>query len=199
MTLLACTDSWTFGTSGSDGEEALREIICGSKRWLDPENGRLHMVTQLMNAPNYADKLQNLWEESCVGLHDSPVVAALDFYVYYGYPVEREDYARWYATSSASYSYTSSLENLLAHNISTVANGYVYGFTAKEQSSFTVRRVNNPRQPSHHKEDLKSNIWDISLGQELEAVQEEWPSQYRIASEKWIRRGRKQKALLQFQ
>ena len=191
--LLPCR--WTFGTSGADGEDALRAIICGAPQWLNRHVGRMHIVTQLMNAEDYDSKLLNWWEEQCT--NNGEAMPSMDFFVYYGYPVPREEYAHWYAQSSSLYAYGATLENLEVHNITTVANGYIYAFTSTREdslpssSSYRAQRVYNPLGG-----DDTSNVWNVMLGRELAAVQHQWPAQHRLPTQEWMDFGRRRGELL---
>ncbi|MEO0770672.1 MAG: methyltransferase, partial [Cyanobacteria bacterium J06649_4] len=147
-----------FRDGGNTGEDILAAIIRGSSDHLTAK-GRLFVVTDLVNVPEYQTKLSSWWTGGkvdqlilCTADRDEMLFSVPHSHAPFGQAYE--DYTRelndW-------------LTNFQAASLKAVNFGYILieKTVSSQSGSYYVRTIHNPTQPIH--EQVKDYFWQRNL------------------------------------
>mgnify|MGYP001800265198 FL=1 len=147
-----------FRDGGNTGEDILADIIKGSDSHLT-QNGRLFIVTDLVNVPTYQAKLSNWWQGGSV---DQLVLCTADRdEMLFSVPHSHAPFGQSYADYTAELN--SWLTNFQSAKLEAVNFGYILIQKAAHAmaSSYYTRTIHNPTQSIH--EQVKDYFWQREL------------------------------------
>ena len=133
-----------FRDGGASGEEVLRAIIEGAAGHMTTE-GRLAIVTDLVDVRTYPDRLRKWWtgeERTALILH----TADRDEHLF-TVPHVHRPFGQTLASFEADYD--DWITNFRAAGLKQVNFGYILVWKG-EPDSVTLRTINNPARPIHH-------------------------------------------------
>jgi len=147
-----------FRDGGNTGEDILAAIIQGADVHLT-DNGRLFIVTDLVNVPTYQAKLSDWWKGDSV---DQLVLCTADRdEMLFSVPHSHAPFGQSYEDYTAELN--DWLINFQAAALKAVNFGYILiqKTVNAEASSYYTRTIHNPTQPIH--EQVKDYFWQREL------------------------------------